>query len=152
RGELIDHRDHGGLVVVDRGLQQVGTHRELLGQRLQSVAKRGSALGQSRQRRALQIVFGEIDHHRDRLLDGRDVLARLGGGVRRQRQIERIGGYETRGERFARFSQRRQQQGVASADGALDDSIKPRHFPSRLEYFIFVGVRDRRLQRAHLAK
>ena len=72
RGELVDHRDHGGLVVVDRRLQQARPRRELLGQRLQSVAERGGALGQRRQRGALQIVLGEIDHHRDGLLDRGD--------------------------------------------------------------------------------
>ena len=48
RGELVDHRNHGGLVVVDRGLQQVRPRRELLGQGLQPVAERGGALRQRR--------------------------------------------------------------------------------------------------------
>ena len=84
-GELVDHRDHGGLVVVDCGFQQVGPHRELLGQRLQAVAERGGALGQRGQGRALQAVLREIDHHRDGLLHGGDVPARLVGGIRSQR-------------------------------------------------------------------
>jgi hypothetical protein len=116
------------------------------------ITERGGALGQRAQGRALQAVLGEIDHHRDGLLDGRDVLAGFVGGVRRQRQIEGIGSDEARGERLARLSERRQQQGVARADGAFDDGVKSRHLPCRLEHLVLVGVRDRGLQRADLPK
>src|SRR5204863_9276178 len=101
---------------------------------------------------ALQVVFREVDHHRNRLFDGGDVLARFVGGIRSERQIEGVGGDETGGERLARLSERRQQQRVARADGALDDRIEARHFPCRLEHFVLVGMGEGGLKRAHLAK
>ncbi len=79
--QLVDDHDHGGLVVVDRGPQQVGAGRELFRQGLQALAEGGGALPERRQCGALQVVLGEIGHHRDGLLDGRDVALRLVGGI-----------------------------------------------------------------------
>ena len=106
----------------------------------------------ARQRGALQVVLGEIDHHRDRLLDGRDASSRLVGGVRGERQVEGVGGDEAGGERLARLSERGQQQGVALADGALDDGVESGHLLGRLEHVVLVGVRDRGLDLADLAE
>ena len=104
------------------------------------------------ERRALQAVLGEIDHDRDGLLDRVDVPSRFVGGVGRERQIEGVGGDEAAGERLARLSERGQQQGVAPADGALDDGVEPGHLPGRLEHLVLVGMRDRGLHLAHLAE
>ena len=152
RGQLVDHLDHGGLIVVDRGAQQVGAGRELFAQALQAFAERRGALGERAQRGALQVVLGEIDHHRDGLLDGRDAAARLVGGVGGERQVEGVGGDQARGERLARLAERGPEQRVALADRALDDGVEAGHLLGRLEHVVLVGVLDRGLDLAHLAE
>ena len=83
-GEFVDHRDHCRLIVVDRALEQIGAHRQLIGERLQAVAERRRALRQCLQRVALKVVLGEIDHRRDGLLDRGDIPLRFVGRVCRQ--------------------------------------------------------------------
>ena len=97
------------------------------------------------QRHALQVVVGEVGHHRNGLLDGLGVAAGFLGGRRRQRKIIGVGGDQHRGKRLAGFSERRPDQRVAVSGGALDDRIEPGHVAGRGQHLLLVGFRNGRL-------
>ena len=69
-----------------------------------------------------------------------------------ERQIIGVGGDQHRGERLAGFSERRPDLRVAMPGGALDDRIKPGHFPGRAQHLLLIGLGDGGLHRAQFAE
>ena len=114
-------------------------------------AQRGGALAQALQRELLQVAFGEIDHHRDGVLDGIGVAARFVRRLRRQRKVVGVRRHQHRGEGFARFAERRHDQRVALA-GAFDDRIKPAHIAGGGQHLLLIGLGDLALDATHLAE
>ena len=114
--------------------------------------QRRRALLQPRERHALQVVVGEVDHDRDGLLDRLGVAARLLGRGAGEREIIGIGGDQHRGEGLAGFAERRPDQRVAVAGGALDDGIEPGHVLGGRLHLVLIGLGDGRLHGAQLAE
>jgi len=105
-----------------------------------------------RQRHALQIVVGEVGHHRDGLLDRLGIPAGVLGGGRGGRQIIGVGGNQHGRKRFAGSSERGPDLRVAMSGGALDDGIQPGHFPGRAQHLLLIGLGDGGLHGAQFAK
>ena len=150
--EIVDGADGVGLAGVDGVAQQFAAVRELFRQFGQALAQRHGPQLQTLQRQALQVVFREIGHHGDRLLDRLDVAAGVFRRGRRNRQIVGVGGHQQRRERLARLAERGPDQRVAVAGRALDDRVEPGHVARRRQHLFVVGLGNRRLHRAQFAK
>ncbi len=150
--QFVDGADRVRLAGVDGVAQQLGAVGEFLGQFRKTLAHRQRPRVQPRQRHALQIVVGEVDHHGDGFFDRLGVAAGVVGRGRRKRKIIGVGGDQHRGERLAGFAERGPDQRVAMPGGALYDRIKPGHVLGRAEHLVFIGLGDFRLHRAQFAK
>ena len=151
-GQAVHCLRHSPLIAVDGLAQEPRARRKAVGEIRNAEPPRDCAIAECAERAALEVVVGEIHHHRDGVLDRLQVLGNLLGGVAGLGEIEDVGQHDRGGERLARLVERGPDQRVTVLGRIFHDRIEAGHFLRWREHLVLVGRGDGSLHVAQFAK